>query len=55
MDLFGPCRVTSLGGKNYAYVMVDDYSRYIWVLFFAHKNDSFEMAIHCDTYLFVSL
>ena len=42
MDLFGPCRVTSLGGKNYAYVMVDDYSAYTWVLCLAQKDYSFK-------------
>ena len=42
MDLFGPTRVASLGGMHYAYVLVDDYSRYTWVCFFAHKNDVFK-------------
>ena len=42
MDLFGPCRVTSLGGKYYAYVIIDDYSRFTWVLFLAHKEEIFE-------------
>ena len=32
MDLFGPTRVASLGGMHYAYILVDDYSRYTWVL-----------------------
>ena len=41
MDLFGPSRTTSLGGKSYAFVIVDDFSRYTWVLFLAHKNDVF--------------
>ena len=41
MDLFGPSRITSLGGKSYAFVIVDDFSRYTWVLFLAHKNDVF--------------
>ena len=41
MDLFGPSRTTSLGGKPYAFMIVDDFSRYTWVLFLAHKNDSF--------------
>ena len=27
MDLFGPSRTPSLGGKSYAYVIVDDFSR----------------------------
>ena len=41
MDLFGPSRTTSLGSKLYAFVIVDDFSRYTWVLFLAHKNDVF--------------
>ena len=28
MDLMGPMQVESLGGKRYAYVVVDDYSRF---------------------------
>ena len=42
MDLFGPTRVASFGGMHYAYVLVDDYSRYTWVCFLAHKNDAFK-------------
>ncbi|CAI0435035.1 unnamed protein product [Linum tenue] len=41
MDLFGPCNVTSLGGKNYVFVLVDDYSRFTWVFFLAHKSETF--------------
>ena len=43
MDLFDPTRVASLGGMHYAYVLVDDYSRYTWVCFLAHKNDAFKV------------
>ena len=28
MNLFGPSRTTSLRGKSYAFVIVDDFSRY---------------------------
>ena len=28
MDLMGPMQVESLGGKRYAFVSVDDFSRY---------------------------
>ena len=42
MDLFGPIRVASLGGMYNAYVLVDDYSRYTWVCFLAHKNYAFK-------------
>jgi hypothetical protein len=31
MDRFGPPTYTSLGGKKYYLVIVDDYSRYTWV------------------------
>lgn len=33
MDLFGPTKLTSTGGKRYTFVIVDDYSRFTWVLF----------------------
>jgi hypothetical protein len=33
MDLVGPARVQSAGGKWYVLVVVDDYSRYVWVFF----------------------
>jgi hypothetical protein len=39
-DLFGPVRTASLSGKLYAFVIVDDYSRFTWVLFLSHKNDA---------------
>jgi transposase InsO family protein len=41
LDLFGPMRTTSLGGKRYAFVIVDDFSRFTWVLFLAQKDDTF--------------
>jgi len=41
MDLFGPSRTMSLGGNLYAFVIVDDFSRYTWTLFLAAKNDTF--------------
>ncbi|KAJ6823638.1 uncharacterized protein M6B38_128695 [Iris pallida] len=40
MDLFGPSRIASLGGKLYAFVIIDDFSRYTWVYFLARKNDT---------------
>ena len=42
MDLFGPTRVASLGVMHYAYILVDDYSRYTWVCFLTYKNDAFK-------------
>ena len=41
MDLFGPSMTSSLGGKSYAFVIVDDFSRYTWVIFLAQKNGAF--------------
>ncbi|KAK2451628.1 putative mitochondrial protein [Trifolium repens] len=43
MDLMGPMQVESLGGKRYAFVVVDDFSRYTWVNFIRDKSDSFDV------------
>ena len=40
MDLFGLTRTLSLGGKQYALVIVDDYSRFTWTYFLAHKDET---------------
>ncbi|KAI3715287.1 hypothetical protein L6452_22263 [Arctium lappa] len=42
MDLCGPMRTQSLGGKKYVLVIVDDYSRYTWrqVKFLRTDNDT---------------
>ena len=39
MDLKGPFQVESIGGKKYAFICVDDYSRYSWVDFLREKSD----------------
>ncbi|KAL8093845.1 hypothetical protein AgCh_035647 [Apium graveolens] len=41
LDLFSPERYVSLGGKNYAFVVVDDYSRFTWILFLRTKDEAF--------------
>ena len=41
MDLFGPIATSSLGGSKYTFVIVNDYSRYTWTYFLAHKSDCF--------------
>ena len=41
IDLFGPSRTASLSGKHYAFVIVDDFSRFTWVLFLASKDEAF--------------
>ena len=43
MDLCGPMRVLSRGGKRYVFVIVDDYSRFTWTLFLATKDETFTM------------
>ena len=42
IDLFGPIQTASLSGKRYGFVIVDDFSRFTWVLFLKNKDDSFE-------------
>ena len=37
IDLMGPTRIESLGGKRYIMVIVDDFSRYTWVEFLREK------------------
>jgi hypothetical protein len=41
MDLVGPARVRSVGGKWYFLVVVDDCSRYAWVFFLEDKSETF--------------
>ena len=45
IDLFGPTRTTSLDGKSYDFVIVNDFSRYTWVLFLSLKNEALDMFI----------
>jgi transposase InsO family protein len=39
MDLVGPARVRSTGGKWYVLVVVDDYSRYAWMFLLRKRGD----------------
>ena len=45
LNLFGPTRTTSLEGRKYGLVVVDDFSRFIWVSFLAHKDEIFSSFI----------
>ncbi|KZV20073.1 retrovirus-related Pol polyprotein from transposon TNT 1-94 [Dorcoceras hygrometricum] len=45
MDLFGPISVTSLGGTNYTLAVVDDFSKYTWVLFLKEKSETADQLI----------
>ncbi|GJW60434.1 retrovirus-related pol polyprotein from transposon TNT 1-94 [Tanacetum coccineum] len=40
MDLCGPIRVTSVNGKKYILVIVDDYSRFTWVKCLCSKDEA---------------
>jgi transposase InsO family protein len=42
MDIIGPSRVRSMGGKWYVLVIVDDYSCFSWVFFLESKDEVFE-------------
>ena len=42
LDLMGPTRTKFLGGKRYIMVMVDDFTRYIWVILLRSKSDALE-------------
>jgi hypothetical protein len=46
MDLMGPTRTASLGGKRYILVIVDDFSRYTWAIPIREKSDAFDTAQH---------
>ncbi|GAB2269139.1 hypothetical protein Dimus_038757 [Dionaea muscipula] len=41
MDLCGPMRVQSREGARYVLVIVDDFSRFIWIIFLRGKDDTF--------------
>ena len=43
MDLMGPMQVESLGGKKYAFVCVDDFSRFTLINFIREKSDTFDV------------
>ena len=45
MDLFGPVNVMSMSRKKYGLVIVDDFSRYTWVLFLHSKDEAPDMII----------
>ncbi|GJR87082.1 putative ribonuclease H-like domain-containing protein [Tanacetum coccineum] len=40
MDFYGPIRVTSVNGKKYIFVIVDDYSRFTWVKYLRSKYEA---------------
>ncbi|GJZ35801.1 retrovirus-related pol polyprotein from transposon TNT 1-94 [Tanacetum coccineum] len=47
MDLCGPMRVESINVKKYIFIIVDDYSRFMWVKFLRLKDEAHEVIIKC--------
>jgi transposase InsO family protein len=43
MDLFGPIAYISIDGNKYGLIIIDDYSRFSWVLFLQDKNETQEL------------
>nr|GEX14173.1 retrovirus-related Pol polyprotein from transposon TNT 1-94 [Tanacetum cinerariifolium] len=43
MDLCGPMRITSINGKRYVLVILDDFSRQTWVQFLISKDEAPEV------------
>lgn len=41
IDLFGPTMTTSMSDKCYRVVVVDDFSRWTWVIFLVYKDKAF--------------
>lgn len=41
MDLFGPIKIARVDEKRYVFIIVDDYSRFTWVMFLACKHEVF--------------
>ena len=39
VDIWGPISTTSIDGYKYYLTIVDDYSRFTWVLLLKHKTD----------------
>ncbi|XP_075636638.1 uncharacterized protein LOC142608863 [Castanea sativa] len=40
LDLMGPTRTESLGGKRYIMIVVDEFTRYTWVILLRSKSDA---------------
>ena len=49
LDFMGPSRTESLGGKRYIMVVVDDFTRYTWVILLRSKSNAPE---HIETLVY---
>nr|GEV26727.1 putative ribonuclease H-like domain-containing protein [Tanacetum cinerariifolium] len=43
MDLFGPTSVKSITNKYYCLVITDEFTRFSWVIFLTHKNETYRI------------
>nr|GEY08256.1 hypothetical protein [Tanacetum cinerariifolium] len=43
IDLFGPTSIRSIDHKYYCLVITDDYSRFCWVFFLEHKDETYSI------------
>jgi transposase InsO family protein len=43
MDLFGPTIYMSIGGNKYGFIIVDDFTRFTWLLFLNEKSEVFNI------------
>ena len=46
IDLMGPVRVQSLGGMKYILVVMDDFTKYTWVVLLKDKSEATDNMIH---------
>ena len=46
IDLIGPVIVQSLGGMKYILVVVDDFTRFTWVVLLKDKSEAVDKMIH---------
>ncbi|CAM8904112.1 unnamed protein product [Rhodiola kirilowii] len=51
MDPMGPMQVESIGRKRYAFVCIDDYTRYSWITFLCEKSDTVQAFVQLATCL----
>ena len=43
MNLCCPMRIISFGGKKLCFVILNDFSRFTWILFLTRKSDAFDL------------
>lgn len=41
-DLCGPITPSTSGGNRYVFVLIDDFSRYMWTILLKEKGEAFE-------------